>query len=119
MRTKSRSRPIVALAAAYVIALQALLLPLSVAVGGDAPFSLCTAGASVAGAPSPVNHDNGCPCAAGCGMQCGVHALAGPPKSANHLTLAGTGALIPLPALVPAIRTWVRSPQVARAPPMA
>jgi hypothetical protein len=119
MRTKSRSRPIVALAAAYAIALQALLLPLSVAVGGAYPFSLCTAGASVAGTPSPVNHDNGCPCAAGCGMQCGAHALAGPPKGANHLTLSGAGARMPLPALIPAIRIGVRGPQLARAPPMA
>jgi hypothetical protein len=63
-------RRLIALAAAYVIALQALLLPLSVAAGGAFDFSLCTAVTSADRPSSPAGYDSGCPCAAGCGMQC-------------------------------------------------
>jgi hypothetical protein len=112
-------RQLIALAAAYVIALQALLLPLSVAVGGAYPFSLCSAGASVAGSHSPVDHQSGCPCAAGCGMQCCVHALAGSPQTVIPLGLTQVGTLLPPPALEPVVRHALRSPQLARAPPAA
>jgi hypothetical protein len=119
MSRSRRSRPFIALAAAYVIALQALLLPLSVAMGGAYPFSLCSAGASVAGSQSPVGHQTGCPCAAGCGMQCCVHALAGPPQTPIAVDLAQAGALMPLPALEIAVRPAMRGLQVARGPPPA
>jgi hypothetical protein len=119
MSQPRRSRPFIALAAAYVIALQALLLPLSVAVGGSPFFSLCSAGASVASSQSPAGHPTGCPCAAGCGMQCCAHALAGPPQALIALDLAQVGALLSPPALEPVIRLAVRSPQLARAPPAA
>jgi len=119
MRQPRRSRPFIALAAAYVIALQALLLPLSVAVGGAYPFSLCSAGASVASSQSPAGHQSGCPCAAGCGMQCCVHALAGPPQTLIPLGLTQVGTLLPPPALERVVRPALRSPQLARAPPYA
>ena len=119
MRQPCRSRSFIALAAAYVIALQALLLPLSVAVGGAYPFSLCSAGASVASSQSPAGHQSGCPCAAGCGMQCCVHALAGPPQILIAVELAQAGALMPLPALEVAVRPAMRGLQVARGPPPA
>jgi hypothetical protein len=112
-------RQLIALAAAYVIALQALLLPLSVAVGGAYPFSLCSAGTSIAGSQSPADHQTGCPCAAGCGMQCGVHALAGPPQTPIAVELAQAGVLMPLPALEVAVRPAMRGLQVARGPPQA
>lgn len=118
MRQPRRSRPLIALAAAYVIALEALLLPLSVAVGGAYPFSLCSAGASVAGSQSPVDHQSGCPCAAGCGMQCCVHVLAGPPQTPVALARIGVGTRMPIQALVPAARATIRGPQVARGPPL-
>jgi hypothetical protein len=110
------SRRLIALLAAYVIALQALLLPLSVAAGGPFAFSLCSSGASVAGSQAPAGHQNGCPCAGGCGMQCCVHALAGPPQTIT-LNLAQVGALITPPALKRVIRLAIRTPQLARAPP--
>ena len=62
MSESTRTRRVIALIAAYVVTLQALLLPLSVAAG---PFksSLCTAATSVNGSPSPAGHDSGCACA--------------------------------------------------------
>jgi hypothetical protein len=111
----ARTRRGVALIAAYVVALQALLLPLSVAAG---PFagSLC---ASVNGSPSPVSHEQGCPCAAGCGMQCCAQTLAGPPQIVIALGPTRTIVIAPAPVIQPVVRVTERGPQVARAPPVA
>jgi hypothetical protein len=112
------ARRIVALAAAYVIGLQALLLPLSVAAGGFS-LVLCSAQTSVGNAQSPVGHDNGCPCAAGCGMQCGAHALASPPQTVIALTLPRAAGLLLPPPIDAVPRPHLRGPQLARAPPAA
>jgi hypothetical protein len=114
-----QSRRLVALAAAYVVALQALLLPLSVAAGGAFDASLCTAAASVDGSPPPAGHDTGCPCAAGCGTQCCVQTLAGPPPVMIALGLMRAIAVTPAPAIAPASRPTDRNPQIPRAPPTA
>jgi len=114
-----QSRRLVALAAAYVVALQALLLPLSVAAGGAFDSSLCTAAMSVDGSPSPAGHDTGCPCAAGCGTQCCMQTLAGPPPVMVAFGLTRAIAMPPAPAIEPVIRLADRSPQVPRAPPAA
>jgi hypothetical protein len=118
MYRTGQSRRIIALAAAYVIGLQALLLPLSVAAGGFA-LVLCSAQVSVGSAQGPLGHDNGCPCAAGCGMQCGAHALAGPPQTVIALASPGAASLLPPPAIEAPPRLHLRSPQLARAPPAA
>jgi hypothetical protein len=112
-------RRLLALAAAYVIALQALLLPLSVAAGIPFGLSLCSSGASIAGSQAPASHQSGCPCAGGCGMQCCVHALAGPPQSLTALDRTQVGALLSPAALEPVVRIAARRPQLARAPPAA
>lgn len=117
MKKPVRSRRIVALFAAYVVALQALLLPLSVAAGGPLDASLCTAAASAEGSPSPASHQTGCPCAAGCGMQCCMQALASPPQFAVALGQTRISAMTTAPAFEPVIRLAMRSPQVPRAPP--
>jgi hypothetical protein len=120
MSEPSRSRQIIALVAAYVVALQALLLPLSLAAGASPDFSLCSAATSVASPQSGPGHGStGCPCAAGCGMQCCVHALAGPPQAIIVLALTSVGGLAPPPAFAQVARPWLRSPQLARAPPAA
>lgn len=114
------ARRAVALIAAYVVALQALLLllPLSVAAGGSAQMSLCSESSNGA----PVKHDTGCPCAAGCGMQCHAPALdlLGPGAAARLPApqRALAALLAPLPpahAPVPADR----GPQMPRGPPAA
>lgn len=120
MKEPGRIRPTVALAAAYVIALQALLLPLSAAAAGRAfPFPLCSAGASVAGSAAPEGHSSGCPCAAGCGIPCCVHALAAPPQKQVTLVTSGVSVRMAMVVLVSAPCTTIRGPQVARAPPAA
>ena len=112
-----RSRRIVALIAAYVVALQTLLLPLSVAAGAP-DFSLCVSAAS-AGPHSGAGHATGCPCAAGCGTQCCTHAMAGPSPAIVVLAPAAIAKLAPLPMIVSAARPHLHSPQLARAPPAA
>ncbi len=119
MNERFQSRRLVALAAAYVVALQALLLPLSVAAGDAFDSSLCTAATSVDGSPSPAGHDTGCACAAGCGMQCCVQTLASPPPVTVALGRTRAIAMTPTPAIAPIIRLAERSPQVPRAPPAA
>src|SRR5664279_2105946 len=118
--SKSRcSRRIIALIAAYVVALQALLLPLSVAAGSPFESSLCAAAASVDHAPSPAGHDGGCPCAAGCGMQCCLQTFVSPTQTMVVFDLTRAIAMAPAPAIDPVIRVADRSPQVPRAPPAA
>ncbi|MGH6725985.1 MAG: hypothetical protein ACREB8_05495 [Pseudolabrys sp.] len=118
MREILQTRRLIALAVAYVIALQALLLPLSVAAGSPFANSLCAAAASIERSQAPGSHDSGCPCAGGCGMQCCAQTLAAPPPAAIALELTLATVLPPPPAISPVVRPAVRSPQVARAPPI-
>lgn len=109
----------IALFAAYVVALQALLLPLTVGAVASFDGSLCASTASTNGAP-PVSHDSGCACAAGCGMACCAQALAGPPQVVSlALGPEHIANLISPHAAEPAPPTTYRSPQRARAPPLA
>jgi len=105
------------LIAAYIVALQTLLLPLSVAAGAP-DASLCVSSAS-ASPHSGAGHATGCPCAGGCGTQCCVHAIAGPPQTAIVLAPAIIAQLAPSLAIVSAARPHLHSPQLARAPPTA
>jgi hypothetical protein len=110
------SRRLIALLAAYVFALQALLLPLTVAARPILDGSLC-ASATADGGPQPAGHDSGCACAAGCGMQCHAPALAGPAPIVFdvHRPRVSTTAAAPLIAAV--VRRPSRTPLMARAPP--
>lgn len=112
-----RSRRLFALFAAYTIALQALLLPLTVAAFAMPDDGLC---ASVAGQSQPLSHDTGCACAAGCGMQCGPQTLLGPPAQAG-VTLRQASVRVMAQPTVPAriARPAQRVPQAPRAPPLA
>ncbi len=119
MTRQRRTLRIIALLAAYVIGLQALLLPLSVAAGGSLGFSICSSATSVDSPQPPVGHDTGCPCAAGCGMQCCVHALAAPPQITIAYVGSGTGVTAPLPPREAVRQPAIRGPQSPRAPPVA
>jgi hypothetical protein len=114
-----RARQITALVAAYVVVLQALLLPLSVAAASPFKTSLCAAAMSANGVPSPASHDTGCPCAAGCGMQCCAQTLAGPAQITVTCGATCAVSMTPAPATEPVIRLADRSPQIPRAPPVA
>ena len=116
MQIRKRSRPVVALIAAYVVALQALLLPFSVAAAGPLFAVLCSGSVSDQSPAAPADHSAAC---SGCGMQCGsVAAL--PPPEPDLARVAGrifTGHRAP--ALVAAIAATPRGPQIPRAPPFA
>jgi hypothetical protein len=117
MRNPARGGPVVALIAAYAVALQGLLWPLALAAGHPLQTSLCSEAAATSGTPAPARHDNGCPCAAGCGMQCCVQTFVGPPQTVIALQLTRAVAMTPAPVLAPVVRLADRSPQVPRAPP--
>ncbi len=112
------SRRIVALIAAYVVALQTLLLPLSV-VAGAPDVSLCASAASASAQHPGGGHATGCPCAAGCGTQCCDTAIAGPPQTVAIHAPVGAAKLAPAPAAASDARPDRHSPQLARAPPAA
>lgn len=118
MRKPLRSQRWVALFAAYAMALQALLLPLAVASGSPFVNSLC-ATSSHGGTQQPAGHQTGCPCAAGCGMQCHAHGLAGAPALTLTPALTASYVLAAAPTLAPAERAFEHRPQIPRAPPVA
>jgi hypothetical protein len=111
-----RTRRIVALVAAYAIALQALLLPISI-VHAAPDAGLCASSALQNEQPA-ADHTTGCPCAAGCGMQCCAGAIAAPPSTAADLAFVYSRP-VALSAAVTAPRLHLRSPQLARGPPAA
>jgi hypothetical protein len=76
MTESARSRGFIALIAAYAVALQTLLLPLSVVAGAQSS-GLCLSAAS---SGQPAGDHSGCPCAAGCGLHCCAQASALPPQ---------------------------------------
>lgn len=113
MKHPLRARGVLALVAAYVIALQGLLLPLTVAAAnpfGASPCSGITNG-------SPIKHDNGGPCA--CGAQCCVQAFLSPPPVSAVRKETIFVAISFAPLLTDVVRTPVCSPLLPRAPPLA
>ena len=106
------SRRLPALLAAYVIAFQALLLP--VAVVAAAPLG----GAECQTANASGGEDGGgCPCAAACGMLCCAQALAAPPQPGFTLLVQAFTSFRAPAAEHAAVIPDERRPQVARAPP--
>ena len=119
MSKPTRPRRLIALFAAYVVALQALLLPLTVAAGASLDAHLCVTSAAVDGSPAPAGHDNACPCAAGCGTQCCAQTLAAPPQAASAFGPAGVATKVAAPVFELALAPTHRSFQRARAPPIS
>jgi hypothetical protein len=118
MRKLPISRRLIGLLAAYLVALQALILPLSMPAAAIHGAELCVT-APDGPAPPPAGQDHGCPCAVGCGMQCHGSALAaGTAESLPAPTFALAVLLAPPPVLqsrAPA----ARGPQLPRGPPAA
>jgi len=117
MRESSPVRISVILIAAGVVALQALLLPLSVAAAGPLVTTLCTSAAQ-ADSQKLVNQC-GCPCAGGCGTQCCAHALATPAPVIIGAAQAYAGAVVPEGRLAGVVCPVSHRPQIPRAPPLA
>jgi len=107
----------VALIAAYLVALQGLLLPLSVAAG--APFASGLCATSAEGSHSPGSHETGCPCAAGCRMQCCAQALAGPASIGIALARPRSSVIALATAIEAVFCPVSKGPQNPRAPPSA
>jgi hypothetical protein len=118
MNWRGRTSRIPALLGAYAIALQALLLPLSVAAGAPAGFSLCSSAQTGTSGPAG-DRQSGCPCAAGCGMQCCTSGAIGPPQIG--IVRAVTRSIPPTPAryIEPVRRPAGKGAQVPRGPPLA
>jgi hypothetical protein len=117
MSDSSRTRVSVIAIAAYMVALQAVLLPLSVAAAAPFATSRC-APVSDAGNDSPVSQSV-CPCASGCGMQCCAHALALPAPIVFGAAHAYAGAAAREVLLFGVVRPVTHCPQIPRAPPFA
>jgi hypothetical protein len=117
MSKSVRSRRLIALFAAYVVALQGLLLPLTVSALAAPESVVCVTAGD--GTHPPLQHDAACPCAGGCGMQCGTPSLAGllPPGviifHAPQVTL-----IAPPPAIFVAVASGEGIPHSPRAPPV-
>jgi hypothetical protein len=116
MRKRHVSRRLIGLAAAYLVALQAFILPLSLPAAATGALCVSLADHS---APAPSGGDHGCPCAAGCGMQCYATALS--PGAAASLPAPRprvAAVLTPAPRMQsPGLST--RGPHMPRAPPAA
>jgi hypothetical protein len=112
------SRRAVALIAAYIVALQALLLPLSVAAAAPFASHLCATSADN-GSDTPAGPTGGCPCAAGCGLHGWDHGfvLPQPPGVTPAFDDVDAGPALPAPEPVVRFASW--RPQVARGPPAA
>jgi len=109
-------RRLLALAAAYVVALQLALLPLTVAAGPARSAPLCS---ELAGTSDPVKADAGCACAAGCGVQCCAPGYPAAPTAAVSLERKPAGVLGPAPTFVSFAVGQERGPHNPRAPPSA
>lgn len=113
-----RSRRWIALIAAYVVALQAVMLPLSAMAAAPFAASLCSAHAASDRAPLPADEQGGCPCAAGCGTLCCTHAVLAPEPAviASGAEVFGPVALPHLYPMGAALAPDWR-PQAPRGPP--
>lgn len=111
-----RSRRLIALFAAYVVALQGFLLPLTMAAFAAPESVLCTTAGETNRQPS--GPDSGCACAAGCGTQCCAPSLAPPPVHSDAaIRLTAAAVLAPPLAILIASRAPDRNPHSPRAPP--
>ncbi|HTQ82670.1 MAG TPA: DUF2946 family protein [Pseudolabrys sp.] len=117
MTDSARSRGIIALFAAYVMALQALLLPLSAAAGPLASSGLCQSASSI-GDSAPAGHQNGCPGAAGCCVQCCAQtSLLPPPQVVAAIAFTRVGAATSARFVAPLPQPHELGPYVPRGPP--
>jgi hypothetical protein len=116
MSKHMRRRQVCALFVAYVVALQALLLPLSVAASGSFTNGLCSAPSADTSQGSGSRDVAGYVCAAGCGVSCCAQALDVPPGVIDVLVTEARPFAAALP-IAPPIRSISKGPQIPRAPP--
>lgn len=112
------TRRLIALAAAYLVAAQAILLPLSVASANPLLSQLCISSPDGAGHTS-TGSDTGCGCAASCGMQCCAPGALDAPAAKFQAPPAVAQILAPVVAFVASLGPEDRGWHRPRAPPLA
>ncbi|MBS0535317.1 MAG: hypothetical protein JSR72_14765 [Proteobacteria bacterium] len=118
MSFRPPTRRLIALAAAYLVAAQAVLLPLSVAAASPMLTSICVSAPDGAG-HQPAGSANGCGCAATCGVMCCAPATLAAPPAGGRAPPAVVQVLPPVAAFVAVIRAADRVSHRPRAPPLA
>lgn len=122
MQGYSPIRRIVALASAYVVALQLVMLPLTVAASNPLSSQLCSqlaASTSDRAPAAPAQANVVCACASGCGMQCCASTLVGPASAVTAIDRTPFAILAPRVIVgISGFMSW-RGPQNPRAPPQA
>lgn len=113
------SQRLIALAAACLIAAQAILLPLSIAAANPLLSAICTSAPSGAG-HQPAGSAGGCGCAAACGtLCCAPAALEGPGAADVQATPAVVQVLGPAVAVAAGVRGDDCGSHHPRGPPRA
>jgi hypothetical protein len=113
-----RPRRVCALILAYVVALQALLMPLSAVAGASLGNSLCVA-ASADNSKGSESNDRGYACGAVCGVTCCAPILDGPPSVVIAVDLGSARPVAPVLAFTKPVQSGSKGPQIPRAPPLA
>ncbi|RDV01932.1 hypothetical protein DXH78_15080 [Undibacter mobilis] len=106
------------MAAAYVVALQLILLPLTVAASNAPSAPLCSQLSDPAKS-APLKSDTGCACAAGCGVQCCAPGYPVPSSAAVSLQRGQGDVLAPAQVFLAFTLGQERGPHNPRAPPAA
>jgi len=118
MHAPGLRRRLIGLFAAYLVALQALVMPMAMPASPAFGGALCLSSHSGAPAQGPAGTDRACPACAGCGLQCQVAALAVvPPVPVLAPQPRVVAVLLPPPPRMPP--PAFRTPQVPRGPPAA
>ncbi len=118
MHSRLAVRRLIALVAAYLVAAQVILLPLSVAAASPMLSSLCVASSGGAG-HGPAGSDGGCGCAAGCGVLCCAPGVLNTPPAEFRLPAQVLRVLAPVPTFDAGIHADNRGAHHPRAPPLA
>ena len=113
-----RPRRACALILAYVVALQALLLPLSAVAGASLGNSLCVA-ASADNSKGSDSDERGYACGAVCGVNCCAPILDVPRSVVIAVDLGNARPLAPIFAFTKPVQSLAKGPQIPRAPPLA
>jgi hypothetical protein len=119
MSARRFSGRVIGLFAAYLVALQVLAMPLSIAPTAALGGGLCLSDHSADPARHPAGHDKNCPCCAGCGLLCHAPALAGGIADPNPAPQLGAAAIVAPASVAAAPRPAVHSAQMPRGPPAA
>ncbi|WP_137045181.1 hypothetical protein [Pseudolabrys sp. FHR47] len=120
MRGTSHLRRLLAVAAAYVVALQLVLLPLTLAAADPLSGPLCSQAAASAAVPAdPLKTNTGCACAAGCGTQCCASSALAAPSFTHAVDRNPLWTVTPTLVFGSATLAQARSPHNPRAPPAA